>query len=148
MDLLTSERRSWNMSKIKGRNTVPEQELRSILHRIGFRFRLDTGAKMFGKPDIVLPKFLTVVFMHGCFWHRHFGCKQCYTPKTRVDFWKRKFIANEERDRKVVRTLRRAGWCVIIVWECELKDTCGLEKRLLGIRSTHEKRNTSRTKSE
>ena len=142
MDILTPERRSWNMSRITGRNTAPEQALRRILHRIGFRFRIDTGVKMFGKPDVVLPKFRTVVFMHGCFWHRHNGCRQCYSPKTRVDFWERKFSATVERDRKVVRTLRRDGWRVVIVWECQLRDEGALENKLAKIRDAHDQRRT------
>lgn len=97
---------------------------------------------MFGKPDIVLPKFRTVVFMHGCFWHRHNGCRQCYMPKTRVDFWERKFSATVVRDRQVVRTLRREGWRVVIVWECQLRDEGALEKKLAKIRDAHDQRST------
>jgi DNA mismatch endonuclease, patch repair protein len=142
MDFLTPERRSWNMSRITGRNTTPEQSLRRILHRLGFRFRLETGMKMFGKPDIVLPKYRTVVFMHGCFWHRHRGCKYCYLPKTRVDFWTHKFATTEVRDRRVARTLRRAGWRVVVVWECQLNDTDSLKKQLAKVRRAYEQRST------
>lgn len=145
MDLLTAERRSWNMSRIAGRNTLPEQALRRILHRMGFRFRLNTGEQMFGKPDIVLPKFRTVVFMHGCFWHRHVGCKLCYTPKTRLEFWTRKFSATQRRDRQVIRKLRRTGWRVMIVWECQLGNTTAIERRFMKIRDIHDYRESSQS---
>ena len=147
MDRLTPERRSWNMSRITGRDTAPEQALRRILHGIGFRFRLKTGAKIFGKPDVVLPKYRTVVFMHGCFWHRHRGCKHCYTPKTRADFWQRKFESNKKRDRKVIRALRHEGWRVLIVWECQLRNILALEKRFSKVKSAYARRTTSRTKT-
>lgn len=130
MDLLSKELRSWNMSRIRSRNTKPEQLVRSLLHRLGFRFRLCTGDRVFGRPDIVLPKYRTVVFVHGCFWHRHQGCRYAYTPKSRTDFWTRKFAANVSRDATVRRRLRREGWRVIIVWECELAKTGRLKTRL------------------
>ena len=147
MDRLTPEHRSWNMSRIAGRNTVPEQALRRILHRIGFRFRLTTGEKVFGKPDIVLPKYRTVVFMHGCFWHRHRNCKQCYTPKTRIDFWKRKFESNKKHDRRVGRALHREGWHVVIVWECQLRNIRALEKRFTRVKSRYGNGTSRRTVS-
>lgn len=119
MDRLDKDRRSWNMGQIKGRNTSPEIAVRSILHRSGFRFRLHRK-DLPGKPDIVLPKLQTVVFVHGCFWHRHRGCKLCYMPKSNIDFWRAKFDRNVERDRANVEALRKAGWQVVVVWECEL----------------------------
>jgi len=118
MDRLTRERRSWNMSRIRGRDTAPEKTVRSVLHRIGCRFRLHRR-DLPGSPDIVLPKYRTVVFVHGCFWHRHPSCRFAYTPKTRVRFWSRKFAENVERDRRVRRRLRDLGWRVIVIWECE-----------------------------
>ena len=117
-DRLSRERRSWNMSRIRGRDTAPEKQVRSALHRAGYRFRLHSK-QLPGRPDVVLPKYCTVVFVHGCFWHRHKGCRYAYTPKSRVAFWKAKFDSNVERDRRNVRELRRLGWKVVKVWECE-----------------------------
>jgi DNA mismatch endonuclease, patch repair protein len=120
VDTISEERRSWNMSRIKGRNTGPELRLRSLLHRAGFRFRLH-AKDLPGKPDIVLPKYHTAIFVHGCFWHRHEGCRNATTPSTRTEFWQDKFDANVERDRRNRAALERAGWTVITVWECDLK---------------------------
>jgi DNA mismatch endonuclease (patch repair protein) len=118
VDRLTREHRSWNMSRIRGLNTVPERQVRSALHRAGYRFRLHRK-DLPGRPDIVLPKHHTVVFVHGCFWHRHKNCRFAYTPKSRVRFWQNKFQNNVERDRRNVRALRALGWRVMTVWECE-----------------------------
>lgn len=118
VDVLTRERRSWNMSRIRGRDTAPEKLVRSVLHRSGYRFRLHSK-KLPGRPDIVLPKHRTVVFVHGCFWHRHRGCRFAYTPKSRIAFWMAKFEGNVERDRRNARELRRLGWKFVTVWECE-----------------------------
>lgn len=120
VDILTKEKRSWNMSRIKGKNTKPELLLRSLLHRNGFRFRLH-DKKLPGKPDIVLPRYKTVIFVNGCFWHRHSGCKYAYTPKSRQEFWSKKFESTVKRDKEKEDKLRRKGWNVIVVWECELK---------------------------
>ncbi|HEX8302527.1 very short patch repair endonuclease [Sphingomonas sp.] len=119
-DTISAERRSWNMSRIKGRDTGPEMRLRSLLHRAGFRFRLHPK-ELSGKPDIVLPKYHAVIFVHGCFWHRHDGCRNATTPSTRTDFWQAKFDGNVERDKRNRAALETAGWTVITVWECELK---------------------------
>lgn len=121
MDRLTREHRSWNMSRIKGANTKPEVRVRSTLHRMGYRFRLHRN-DLPGKPDIVLPKYETVIFVHGCFWHRHSDCRFAYTPKSRVAFWKKKFRRNVERHEEVEQQLEQIGWRVIVVWECETKD--------------------------
>ena len=118
VDRLSPEHRSWNMSRIRGRNTQPELAVRSALHRAGYRFRLHRK-DLPGRPDIVLPKHRTVVFVHGCFWHRHPGCRFAYTPKSRVAFWQKKFDDNVARDRRNVRALRALGWRVITVWECQ-----------------------------
>ncbi len=120
MDTLSSEQRSWNMSCIRGKNTKPELAVRSMLHRLGYRFRI-ADKKLPGKPDIVLPKYRAVVFVHGCFWHRHPGCKYAYIPKTRCKFWSLKFEANVLRDETNLVLLKKAGWLPIIVWECEIK---------------------------
>ncbi len=130
MDDLTPEKRSWNMSRIRGRDTKPELLVRSLLHRLGYRFRLHCR-DLPGTPDIVLPKYRTVIFVHGCFWHRHPGCRYAYTPKSRVEFWKDKFTANVDRDARTRRALEQAGWQVLIVWECELRDMAGLSDRLM-----------------
>lgn len=119
-DSLTPEKRSWNMSRISGKNTKPEIAVRSLLHRSGFRFRLNQK-DLPGKPDIVLKKYKTVVFVHGCFWHRHKGCPDTTTPKTRTEFWQSKFDDTVKRDKRNIVSLRKLNWKVVVVWECELK---------------------------
>jgi DNA mismatch endonuclease, patch repair protein len=109
------------MSRIRGANTKPEIRVRSMLHQMGYRFRLHRK-DLPGKPDIVLPKYETVIFVHGCFWHRHPNCPFAYTPKSRVDFWKKKFARNVERHVEVEAELAAHGWRVVVVWECETKD--------------------------
>ena len=129
-DSLAKERRSWNMSRIRGRNTGPELRLRSLLHRAGFRFRLHTK-QLPGSPDVVLPKYQTAIFVHGCFWHRHPGCRNATMPSTRRDFWQEKFDANVSRDARNQAALEAAGWTVLTIWECELKaDAEGVVRRL------------------
>jgi DNA mismatch endonuclease (patch repair protein) len=129
-DTLTSQRRSWNMSRIKGRNTGPELRLRSLLHGSGFRFRLHAKA-LPGRPDIVLPRFRTAIFVHGCFWHRHSGCRNATMPSTRREFWQEKFDGNVNRDARNRADLEAAGWTVLTVWECELKaDAEGIVREL------------------
>ena len=98
-DRLSKERRSWNMSQIPGKNTTPEKRVRSLLHRLGFRFRLH-GRKLPGRPDIVLAKHQTVIFVHGCFWHRHRGCKNCTMPTNNRAFWVKKLEGNSVRERR------------------------------------------------
>ena len=129
-DRITKEHRSWNMSQIRAKNTHPELVLRSLLHKTGFRFRLHVRS-LPGTPDIVLPKYHTVIFVHGCFWHRHAGCKYAYTPKSRIAFWEAKFKENIERQTKIVKELDNLGWTVLTVWECELEDVSSAEKVLL-----------------
>jgi DNA mismatch endonuclease, patch repair protein len=129
MDRITPERRSWNMSRIQGRNTAPERRVRSLLHRCGFRFSL-RRKDLPGKPDVVLPRFQTAVFVHGCFWHRHAGRRNAVLPKTRSDFWFRKLSGSVERDRQNVRDLKKLGWRVLIVWECELKEVAAVTRRV------------------
>lgn len=118
IDNLTPAQRSERMSRIRSKDTKPEIALRKALHRQGFRFRVHkTG--MPGKPDIVLAKFRTAIFVHGCFWHRHPGCKVATTPKSNTRFWLDKFSRNVERDKWALSQLEGAGWQVIVVWECE-----------------------------
>ncbi|MDQ2774907.1 MAG: DNA mismatch endonuclease Vsr [Acidobacteriota bacterium] len=132
VDRLTPEHRSWNMSRIGSSHTRPEIRVRSLLHRAGFRFSL-RRKELPGNPDIVLPRHGTVIFVHGCFWHRH-GRENSTMPKTRAAFWSAKFSGNVERDRRNARDLRRLGWRVVTVWECELDDENyvlkGLERSL------------------
>lgn len=120
------------MGRIKGRDTAPEVQVRSILHRAGYRFRLHRK-DLPGKPDIVLPRHRTAIFVHGCFWHRHKGCSNCSTPKSNVGFWETKFSGNVERDRRNVKKLRDSGWRVVVVWECELSRPDELNCRLLNL---------------
>ena len=122
-DLLhkVSKQRSRNMSAIKSKNTKPEIKVRKILHSMGYRFRLHRK-DLPGSPDIVLPKYKTVIFVHGCFWHRHKNCKYASTPKTRQEFWEAKFRENINRDKLNQENLSSKGWKIIIVWECEIKD--------------------------
>ena len=115
------------MSRIKGKDTKPEKIVRSILHRKGLRFRLNRK-DLPGRPDIVLPKYKTVLLVHGCFWHRHPRCKYAYNPKSRVSFWQKKFSENIERDKSVKKELRKKGWKVIVVWECKTKNPEILEQ--------------------
>ncbi|RMC36591.1 very short patch repair endonuclease [Paracoccus alkanivorans] len=119
-DIVDAATRSRMMSEIRGKNTRPELLLRKALHRAGFRFRLH-DATLPGKPDIVLPKYRVVIFVHGCFWHRHEGCHWCSVPGSNADFWSKKFEKNVERDRRHVTQLKQAGWRVGTVWECALR---------------------------
>ena len=120
IDRISEKRRSWNMSRIGGKDTAPEICLRKLLHRAGFRFRLHVP-DLPGRPDIVLPKYRTVIFVNGCFWHKHKGCTDATTPKTRTDFWLKKFNSTVERDYRKQKELEGLGWRVLTVWECELK---------------------------
>lgn len=120
MDRISKEHRSWNMSRIRGKDTTPEMAVRSLLHGLGYRFRLHYK-NLPGHPDIVLPKYRTVILVHGCYWHRHKGCRFAYTPKTRTDFWRRKFEENIKRDSQTKRRLRNLGWRIITIWECEIR---------------------------
>ena len=130
MDIVNSKRRSEMMSRIKGRDTAPEIAVRRIAHRSGFRFRLHRK-DLPGRPDLVFPRFRAVVFVHGCFWHRHDGCRFAYTPKTRVGFWAGKFSQNVARDRHDEEALRSIGWRILVIWECETRNEATVEELLL-----------------
>ena len=109
------------MSGIRSRDTKPERTVRSWLHRNGYRFRINRK-DLPGTPDIVLPKYRTVIFVHGCFWHRHEGCKLAYTPKTNIGKWTDKFSKNVERDKTKLKECQQAGWNTVVIWECETRD--------------------------
>ena len=119
-DVHTKEQRSYNMSRIKGKDTKPEEVVRKYLFSRGLRFRKN-DKRYPGHPDLVLPKYHTIVFVHGCFWHRHPGCRYATTPKSNTEFWQKKFDANVRRDKDEQKQLKDMGWKVLIVWECELK---------------------------
>ena len=120
MDVHDQKTRSYNMSRVKGKDTKPEEIVRKYLLSQGFRYRKN-DKRLPGKPDIVLPKYKTVIFVNGCFWHKHEGCKYFVWPKSNSEFWKEKIESNIVRDKKQYEELKNAGWHVIIVWECELK---------------------------
>ena len=130
VDHLTKAKRSWNMSRIRGKDTKPEMIVRSLLHRMGYRFRLH-HKDLPGKPDIVLPKYKTVIFVHGCFWHQHVRCKESHMPKSNPSFWKSKLLRNVERDKRYQKNLAELGWRVLVVWECETENAATLEDMLL-----------------
>lgn len=129
MGRVSLETRSWNMARVRSKNTRPERQVRSILHRLGFRFRLHRH-DLPGSPDIVLPKWETVIFVHGCFWHCHPGCKCASIPATNTTFWETKFLRNKIRDEKNRTQLTTLGWKVIIIWECELRQPDLVKERL------------------
>lgn len=135
VDFLSPAERSVRMSRIKSKDTVPEIALRKAMHALGFRFRLN-GRNLPGKPDIVLPKFRTAVFVHGCFWHRHSNCKIATTPKSNTAFWVEKFDRNVRRDARVIEELELLGWRVITVWECELSSQKAIRETATGIAAT------------
>ncbi|WP_434149448.1 very short patch repair endonuclease [Methylocaldum gracile subsp. desertum] len=122
MDTLSPEERSKRMSLIRGTGSAPEIKLRRLVHGMGFRYRLHVK-ELPGKPDLVFPSKRAVIFMHGCFWHRHPDCKLARIPKSKLDFWKPKLEANKERDLRNQKELRSLGWRVLVVWECEIDNT-------------------------
>ena len=132
-DSLTKARRSWNMSRVRGKDTKPEMVVRSMLHKMGYRFRLHVKIpvpdsisfplrRRFIIPDIILPKYKTVIFVHGCFWHRHRNCKDCTTPTNRREWWLAKLNGNAARDKRHQRALKKLGWKVIVIWECKTEN--------------------------
>jgi DNA mismatch endonuclease (patch repair protein) len=144
-DKLTKARRSWNMSRIRGKDTTPERVVRSLLHRMGYRFRLhvripipelkteNLKLKTRKRPrsvsvDILLPKHRIAIFVHGCFWHRHKGCKNCTTPTHRRDWWLKKLNGNAARDKLHQHALRKLGWRTIVIWECQTEKPSKIER--------------------
>ena len=120
-DPLSPARRSWLMGRVKTKNTAPELVVRSLIHRLGYRFRLHYK-KLPGNPDLAFPAKKKVIFVHGCFWHRHDACHLATTPKTRAQFWEKKFKDNKARDGRVNVRLNELGWSVLTIWQCELKN--------------------------
>lgn len=120
------------MSRIRGRDTKPEMAVRRYLHGRGLRYVLG-GRGLPGRPDLVFPGRRAVVFVHGCYWHRHEGCSRAYTPKSRVEFWTSKFAENVARDRRATQGLEALGWRVLVIWECEIEESCldGLYRELV-----------------
>jgi DNA mismatch endonuclease, patch repair protein len=120
MDVFSKQKRSWIMSKVKGKNTAPELLVRSTLHRMGYRFRLHRK-DLPGNPDIVLPNYKAVIFVHGCFWHQHSNCPRSAKPSTNKSFWDKKLTRNRERDKKKIKELRKLGWRSLVLWQCQIK---------------------------
>jgi DNA mismatch endonuclease (patch repair protein) len=146
MDTYTKQRRSEIMSSIRDKDTKPEVRVRRALHRMGYRFRLHRK-DLPGRPDVVLPKWKTVLLVHGCFWH---GCKRCdrgtRVPKTNTEFWLAKIAENQQRDRRVRKALRAAGWQVIVLWACETENPSKLTQRLAAALSQVDRKEARRPK--
>lgn len=143
-DIYSSAKRSELMAKVRGRDTAIERLLRGALHRLGLRFRLNVPT-LPGRPDIVFPRYRTVVFVHGCFWHRHKGCKHASIPKSNQTFWEAKFSANLKRDQRVAEILHRTGWHVLVVWECEIEKHLPESARQLCLRIKQYRKDTGKS---
>ncbi|MDT2022828.1 DNA mismatch endonuclease Vsr [Methylocella sp. CPCC 101449] len=130
VDRLSIERRSWLMSRIKARDTTPELRVRRIAHSLGLRFRLHVK-NLPGTPDLVFPRRSAAIFVHGCFWHRHKGCKKATMPKSHEEFWQTKFKLNVERDERAIRELEISGWRTLIIWQCQTRDPTDLRQILI-----------------
>ena len=130
MDTLSPLERSERMGRVKGKDTKPELMVRRLVYGLGFRYRLHVGG-LPGKPDLVFSRRKSVIFVHGCFWHRHFGCALCRMPKSRLEFWKPKLEGNRKRDSRNQRMLRKDGWRVLVIWECQLANRERLGKKIL-----------------
>jgi DNA mismatch endonuclease (patch repair protein) len=129
VDTLTPAARSKRMSLIRGKNTGPELTVRRLIYAAGYRYRLH-GMKLPGRPDLVFPRRRKVIFVHGCFWHRHEGCRLARLPKSRLEFWGEKLEGNRQRDTRNLEALRTLGWAALVVWECELADEKALIERI------------------
>lgn len=128
-DIVSRSKRKEMMSSVKQRHTKPEITVRKLLHRLGYRFRLHSK-KLPGTPDIVLPKYKAVIFVHGCFWHQHESCRKARRPTSNVEFWNEKLNRNIERDKRKESELKKSGWKVSIIWDCEMKDENFLIKKI------------------
>jgi DNA mismatch endonuclease (patch repair protein) len=120
MDIYSREKRGDIMAHVKAIDSTPELTVRRMLHRLGYRYRL-YPKNLPGKPDIVLPKYKSVIFVHGCFWHHHKGCRKSKFPETNVDFWRKKILDNVTRDKRTIRALRKSSWRVLVIWECQAR---------------------------
>jgi DNA mismatch endonuclease (patch repair protein) len=129
MDHINPSRRSWLMSRVKAKGTTPEMRVRRAAHALGFRFRLHQR-KLPGSPDLVFPKLNSLIFVHGCFWHRHSNCSKASMPQTRQEFWNDKFQRNVARDALVQEKLQELGWRVLVIWECQTKEPRKLRSKL------------------
>lgn len=130
MDTVSVKRRSEIMSRVRSRDMRPEMTVRRLVHRLGYRYRLH-GKRLPGRPDLVFASRRRVIFVHGCFWHRHPACRQARTPKSRVQFWRTKLDRNRERDLANQRELLQMGWRFLVVWECELHDLESVKKQVI-----------------
>lgn len=126
-DTVSAAMRSEIMSRVRSKDTAPEMLVRRLVHRAGFRYRLHVAA-LPGRPDLVFPSRKKVIFVHGCFWHSHAGCRHARIPKSRASFWVAKLVANKERDERNLHALTAAGWKVLVLWECELRDADLMKK--------------------
>ena len=135
MDILTPEERSTRMSRIRSKDTEPELAVRSLVHGMGYRYRLH-GSGLPGRPDMVFKARRKVVFVHGCFWHLHRDCPNCRPPKSKLEYWKPKLEGNAARDKRVRLQLRELGWECFVVWECELDDADALSRKLTAFLDT------------
>lgn len=129
MDHIPPERRSWLMARIRGRHTKPEIAVRRIVFALGYRYRLH-DSKLPGKPDLVFARIRKTIFVHGCFWHGHRLCRYGKLPKSRIDFWEKKISDNRQRDRRTLRHLKAMGWRSLVIWQCELKQSDKLLKKI------------------
>jgi DNA mismatch endonuclease, patch repair protein len=128
-DHVNPEKRSEIMAAVRSWDTAPEMAVRRVVHGLGYRYRLHVQT-LPGKPDLVFPSRRKVIFVHGCFWHRHARCRYTTSPKTRTEFWQDKFSTNVARDRRVRRELKKLGWSILTIWQCELKKQQQLEVRI------------------
>ncbi|MBD3317289.1 MAG: DNA mismatch endonuclease Vsr [Chitinivibrionales bacterium] len=129
LDVFNKEKRSWIMARVKNKDTKPEVKVRSVVHRLGYRFRKNR-TDLPGRPDIVLPRHRKVIFVHGCFWHGHPNCPRAARPSSNEAFWRKKLNANIVRDRKNIHLLREQGWRVMVLWECRMRDEKALLNRI------------------
>lgn len=129
-DTLSPQERSERMSRVRNKDTKPEMRVRRLIHSMGYRYRLHYG-KLPGRPDMVFPERKKVIFVHGCFWHRHEGCPRCRLPKSRLDFWVPKLEKNRSRDIEKQARLRELGWDVLVIWECEVEEAAGVPGRIM-----------------
>jgi DNA mismatch endonuclease (patch repair protein) len=138
VDTVSLERRSEIMSRVRSRDTKPEMVVRRLVHGLGYRYRLHKR-DVPGKPDLVFKSRKKAIFVHGCFWHRHEGCPNTRTPKSRVEFWERKFFQNQARDKQVRKELDEAGWNCLVIWECQVKDIETLTDKIVAfLEGVHE----------